>query len=402
MSSLTVDSRTERPPWILPVIIISQFAGTSLWFAGNAVLSDFQHDWGISSDALASITSAVQLGFILGTFIFGFFTFADRFSPRIIFLFSSVAGGICNFSVYLFAHDLTGLLILRFMTGVCLAGIYPVGMKIASGWYREGLGNALGFLVGALVLGTSFPHLLKAFGATIHWETVMFAISVISASGGILMWRFVPDGPHLTKGTHFNPNALKIIFTSKEIRPAALSYFGHMWELYTFYAFAPLLLSTYAAVHQLELNISFWSFVIIGAGSAGCAIGGMVSDRIGSGRIAWIYLCASGICCLISPLMFQMPEEVFILFLTFWGLTVVGDSPQFSTLIARAAPKELLGSLLTISVCIGFALTIASIELTSYLLRSIRTENIFLTIAAGPVLGLFFLFPLIRNKHKRT
>lgn len=151
----------KRPSWILPVIIFSQFAGTSLWFASNAVLSDLQGQWGLASDVLGYMTSAVQFGFIMGTLGFAFFAIADRFSPRSVFLICSLLGALFNLGIYLVAQGFWSLLAFRFLTGFFLAGIYPVGMKIAAGWYQQDLGKAIGFLVGALVLGTAFPHLLK-------------------------------------------------------------------------------------------------------------------------------------------------------------------------------------------------------------------------------------------------
>ena len=389
MNTLHDETQERRPPYILPVIIISQFAGTSLWFASNAVLPDLQHAWDLPVDAVGVMTSAVQFGFILGTLGFAFFTLSDRYSPRILFVICSLLGAIFNLCVYLLARDLTSLLLLRFLTGICLAGIYPVGMKIASGWYRQGLGSALGFLVGALVLGTAFPHLLRSFQQDVHWETVIFFITILSAGGGVLMLLFVPDGPYLSKGTPFNSKALMIIFQSRELRAAAFGYFGHMWELYTFYAFTPFVLSVYAATHfKGELNISWWSFVIIAVGSIGCAGGGLISKRIGSAKVAWVQLLCSGLLCLCSPLLFYLPLTIFLGLLVVWGVVVVGDSPQFSALIARHAPPELVGSALTIGNCIGFAITIVSIQLISYISHSIAPEYIFSLLTIGPVVGL--------------
>jgi len=165
------------PRRILPVIIASQFAGTSLWFAGNAVLADLQREWGLPAEALGYTTSAVQLGFILGTLAFAFFAVSDRMSPRIVFFACSLAGAAANLGAYALAGGAWSLAAFRFLTGFFLAGIYPVGMKIASGWYRSDLGSALGFLVGALVVGTAFPHLLKGLGGTLPWQTVLVAVS---------------------------------------------------------------------------------------------------------------------------------------------------------------------------------------------------------------------------------
>src|SRR5689334_724439 len=186
----------ETPRILLPVIIFSQFAGTSLWFAGNAILPDLHAEWGIPDSALGIVTSAVQLGFILGTLAFAFLGIADRFSPRTTFFVSSLAGAGCAAASLGVPHALAPLLLLRFATGLCLAGIYPIGMKIAAGWYREGLGHALGYLVGALVLGTAFPHLLRALGAHFRWEFVMVSVAALAAAGGTAML-LLPDGPHL-------------------------------------------------------------------------------------------------------------------------------------------------------------------------------------------------------------
>ncbi len=387
-----------RPSRILPIIIIAEFAGTSLWFASNAVLPDLQQHLSISSHSVGIMTSAVQFGFILGTLGFAYFVLADRFSPRVVFFLCSTFGALFNLSVYLFAKNLESLLLLRFLTGICLAGIYPVGMKIASGWYREGLGSALGFLVGALVVGSAFPHLLKGLGENLSWGSVMLAISTTAATGGFLMLLFVPDGPHLRKRTPFSSTALAIIFKSKDVRSATFAYFGHMWELYTFYTFVPLLLSQYAIQnHHQSFNVSGWSFAIIAAGGIGCAGGGLVSQRTGSAWVAWAQLFSSGICCVLSPLLFHGPLELFLPFLLFWGTVVVGDSPQFSALVARYAPQEFVGSALTIMNSIGFAITIVSIQLISSLTNLLDIQYLFPVLTIGPGLGLLWLRPVLKS-----
>ncbi len=385
---------TSRPPWILPTIIISQFAGTSLWFASNAVLADLQRQWNLESSALSYMTSAVQFGFIAGTLCFAFFAIADRFSPRWVFFGCSVLGALSNVSMFA-AQGFYSLMVLRFLTGFFLAGIYPVGMKIAAGWYREGLGNALGFLVGALVLGTAFPHLLKGWGQTLPWEQVILLISGVALLGGILMLWLVPDGPFLFKGTRFNSKALFIIFQSKDLRSASFGYFGHMWEIYTLWAFIPLWLAAYAQQVEISLNISLWSFGIIAAGSLGCMGGGILSRRFGSAQVAFFQLCSSGICCALSPWLFGGSPEWFLGFLLFWGMVAAGDSPQFSALTAQAAPREYVGSALTIVTCIGFSITIVSIQLLNFLLPLFSPSWLFLLLTVGPVFGLIALKPLV-------
>jgi len=378
------------PGHVLPVIVASQFAGTSLWFAGNAVLTDLQREWSLAGSAVGDVTSAVQFGFIGGTLVFAFLAVSDRFSPRLVFLACSLLGALANLAVLAAGGGLELLLGCRFLTGFFLAGIYPVGMKIASGWYRGGLGNALGFLVGALVLGTAFPHLLKALGQAWPWQNVLIGVSALAAAGGLLML-LVPDGPYLAKGSKFDPGSLAVIFRARGFRASAFGYFGHMWELYAFWAFVPAAL----AFHGAQLDVPFWAFAVIGSGFIGCAAGGIVSLRAGSARVAFAQLACSGACCLLSPLAIQAPTPLFLAFMLFWGVVVVGDSPQFSALNAASSPKEWVGSALTIGNCIGFAITIASIQLLNTAMTWLPMQYLFLLLAPGPALGLLALRPLM-------
>jgi len=355
------------------------------------VLGDLQAQWGLPPQALGYATSAVQLGFIAGTLAFAFFAIADRYSPRLVFLLCALAGALANAALLAAPPGLAGLLALRFATGFFLAGIYPVGMKIASGWYQKDLGNALGFLVGALVAGTAFPHLLRGLGEDLPWQGVLAAASGVAALGGLLMYALVPDGPHLGKGARFDPRALAEVFRARAFRASAFGYFGHMWELYAFWAFVPWVL----AARGID-QVSLWSFAVIGAGALGCAAGGLVSLRRGSAPVAFAQLSASGACCLASPLFFLFaPAPGFVAFLLFWGVVVVGDSPQFSALNAQSAPRERVGSALTIANCIGFGITIFSIELLNAASRAIAPQWLFLLLVPGPVLGLAALRPLL-------
>lgn len=385
-----------RPKRILPVIIGSQFAGTSLWFAANAVLGDLQLQWGLPAEMLGHLTSAVQLGFIAGTLVFAFFAIADLFSPRLVFLACSLAGAICNVAPLILPENAGLLLALRFATGFFLAGIYPVGMKIASGWYQHDLGSALGFLVGALVVGTAFPHLVRGLGHALSWQLVMAAISAIAVAGGLLML-LVPDGPFLHRGARFDPSAFRTIFGSPAFRASAFGYFGHMWELYAFWAFVPILLAAHAQAASWALHAPFWSFAAIAAGAVGCVGGGLISLRIGSARVAFAQLAASGGCCLLSPFVIFLPTPLFLAFLLFWGVVVVGDSPQFSALNAQNAPRDRVGSALTIANCIGFAITIPAIQLLNAALPLLGAQWLFLLLAPGPVVGLLALRPLLRS-----
>ena len=377
--------------------MLSQFAGTALWFAGNAVLGDLQQQWGFGAAAFGYVTSAVQAGFISGTLVFAFFAIADLFSPRLVFFACSLLGALCNAVTVVLAEGVLSLVALRFCTGFFLAGIYPVGMKIAAGWFERDLGNALGFLVGALVVGTAFPHLVRGVGQTLPWEAVMLGVSAIAVAGGTLMLALVPDGPFLKKAARFDAKAFATIFQSAGFRGSSFGYFGHMWELYAFWAFVPVALAAHLAqATGASINVALWSFAVIAAGALGCVGGGLVSLRAGSSRVAFAQLACSGVCCVVSPLAFFLPTPLFLAFLIFWGIVVVGDSPQFSALNARYAPPALVGSALTIANCIGFAITIPAIQLLSWAAQPLGAQYLFLLLAPGPVFGLLALRPLLR------
>ncbi len=378
--------------FILPLIVFSQFACTSLWFAANAVMPDLIRELGILPSIIGFLTSSVQLGFIAGTLLFAIFAITDRFSPSNVFFINAMLAAAFNFSITFGHADLTILLLLRFFTGFFLAGIYPVGMKIAADHFEKGLGKALGFLVGALVLGTAFPHLLKTFGAILPWKSLLTITSVCALTGGLLVLLFVPDGPFRKINAKVHFKDIFSVFKKKDFRSVAFGYFGHMWEVYTLWAFLPLILQTYLHLHPAEtFNISLFSFLIIASGCLSCIIGGYISQHTGSKKVAFAALLLSGLCCLLSPLFFQFGPMLFLSVLFFWNMNVSADSPQFSTMAALHAPPELKGSALTIVNSIGFSITIISIQLTNSLLLRFNPVYVFPVLALGPVFGLIAL-----------
>ena len=382
---------------ILAVIVLAQFLGTSLWFAGNAVMGSLAEELHLADTALGHITSAVLFGFITGTLVYAFFNMADRFSPSLVFLLSAVAGGIFNLGIILEGLTLTQLLLFRFLTGFFLAGIYPVGMKIAADYYKQGLGKSLGFLVGALVLGTAFPHLLTGFSTSLPWRFVLVATTGLAVSGGILIFLLVPDGPHRAPRQKLDLSAIAKVFKNRPFRAAAFGYFGHMWELFAFWAFVPVILTTYLLYRpESSLNVPLLSFLIIGSGGLACVLAGYMSQKTGAEKTASVALFLSFLCCLLSPAMLYMPPGILITFLIFWGLTVIADSPMFSTLVAHHAPPEFKGTALTIVNCIGFAITIVSVQLINALQGLIDPEYLYLVLAAGPLLGLL---AMRKNHH---
>jgi MFS family permease len=378
---------------VLPVIVLAQFLCTSLWFAGNAVLTESTKSLNPGHHFLAHLTSAVQFGFIAGTLVFAVFTIADRFSPSKVFFWSSILAGLFNLGIGINGIQAGEMLLFRGMTGFFLAGIYPVGMKIASDYYQEGLGKSLGFLVGALVIGTAFPHLLKDMITGFPWRYVVFGTTILAMSGGLMILLFIPDGPYRKRISQLNLSQFLHGFRKPDFRSAAFGYFGHMWEVYTFWAFVPVMLTMYNTFYAgRSLNVSLLSFMIIASGGFACFISGMIAPYFGTRRVAATALSISCLCCIVSPLfLLSGTPLVFIFFLFVWGLTVVADSPLFSTLVANHAPQESRGSSLTIVNCIGFSITILSIQVISRLSATISSQYVYMFLAIGPIIGLIAL-----------
>lgn len=380
---------TTPPRWLLPAIVVAQLLATSLWFAPNAVIGDLQQAWAIDGGE-GIVTTAVQLGFIAGTLCFALLAIADRFHPGNVFLASAFAGAVANASVLLFPEHFGAVLAARFIVGFCLAGVYPVGMKMAAGWYGGGLGRALGFLVGALALGTASAHLISAVGADWSWQLVLLGTSALAVIAGIIA-RSVPEGPNLKRGSAIRFAGVFRAFRVPRFRSTAMGYFGHMWELYALWAFMPVWFVAYGLEGQA---LSLAAFMVIAVGALGCVFGGLLVERFGGGRVAITQLGISALCCLLSPLMLAAPPWLFALFIVVWGITAAGDSPQFSALNARNAPADIVGSALTLTNCIGFSISIGSLMLLEWLQFQVDPTYLMIALLPGPLLGLLAARPL--------
>ncbi|MCH2199067.1 MAG: MFS transporter [Flavobacteriales bacterium] len=383
--------------FILPVIVLAQFFCTSLWFAGNGVMPGLIENFGLEANDLGHLTSVVQFGFIVGTLLFALLSVADRFSPSHVFFTCALLAGSFNLAVIWDENDFQSIIAIRFFTGFFLAGIYPVGMKIASDYFHEGLGKSLGFLVGALVLGTAFPHLLSGISTTFEWQSVLITTSILAFIGGLMILLFVPDGPFRKRSQQVEFSAMFKVFKAPAFRSAAFGYFGHMWELYAFWAFVPIMITAFNKVHDHAFNVSLASFAIIAIGGIACVAGGFLSQRFGVKKVATLSLLISGVCCLLCPFVFLSGSAILMIpFLLIWGMSVIADSPLFSTLVAQNAPAEWKGTALTIVNSLGFAITIMSIQLVSALLANAESSFIFMILAIGPLFGLI---ALRRHQH---
>lgn len=380
-------STLQRYP--LFVIVLAQLCGTSLWFSINGVWLSLSRELGLTESDLGQLTLTVQAGFIVGTLGIAVTGLADRFRASYIFACSSVLGALVNAGFVFTAASPPFDLVMRFLTGLCLAGIYPLGMKLVIGWTPKHTGTALAWLVGMLTLGTAMPHLLRGATPGLPWQWPLLGSSALALLGGMMIL-VLGDGPHLPM------NAAKARLRSglaglrsARFRAVAGGYFGHCWELYAFWTLTPLLVTREVLrMHAAPALIPLISFIVIGVGFAGCVGGGRLSQRFSSQWVANRALAMSGIICLAYPFLTWAPPGALLMLLMLWGTSVIADSPQFSALAAAAAPREFVGASLAVMNAIGFALTIPAIWITSNLWGS---QGVWVTLwlLPGPVLGLW-------------
>jgi MFS family permease len=377
----------QRHP--LALIVLAQLFGTSLWFSVNGVGLSLSRDLGLSEADLGRLTLTVQAGFIVGTLTLAATGLADRFRASRIFALSCLLGALTNAGFVIAAPHPPLDLLLRFATGLCLAGIYPLGMKLVIGWTPRHTGAALAWLVGMLTLGTALPHLLRGSTLGLPWEWPLLGASALALAGGAMILA-LGDGPHLPPpgGKARLLDGLAAL-GERRFRAVAGGYFGHCWELYALWTLTPFLVAREVArLGAPEAWIPWLSFAVIALGLAGCVGGGALSRRLGSLWVARRALAASGLVCLAYPLLPWAPPGLLLGLLALWGLTVIADSPQFSALAAASAPRERVGSTLAVMNAVGFALTIPAISLTTAL-WGLQGSWVLWWLLPGPLLGLW-------------
>lgn len=389
----------SKPANVL-LITAAQVLALSLWFSGTAAGPGLLREAANPVAGFQSwLTSAVQAGFVLGTVCSALASLADRLDPRRLFAACALAGGLANAAILLLPAGSAADLVCRFMTGVALAGVYPVGMKLAVGWAdRADTGLVIGLLVGGLTLGSSLPHLANALGG-LDWRVTVGAASAAAWAGSLLIL-CAGLGPRHAAGSAFRPDDVLLLWRNRGTRLATLGYLGHMWELYAMWAWVGAYLTASFAASGAAASPSLAAaatFAVIGVGALGSVAAGRLADRVGRVRVTTVAMGVSGACCLLAGPLFATHPALTTALCLVWGVAVVADSAQFSASVAELSPPGLTGTTLTVQTCLGFALTLASIHLMPLLIARLGWGPAFAALAIGPALGILAMRALGRS-----
>ncbi|HEV8305833.1 MAG TPA: MFS transporter [Gemmatimonadales bacterium] len=386
---------------VLAVLAAAELLAMAPWFSASAVAPTLARLWHLSPAGTAWLTISVQLGFVAGALVSAMLTLADRWSARHLVMGAAALAAAATVGVAVAPGPGVGLA-CRLLTGAALAGVYPPGMKIVAGWFREGRGWAIGIMVGALTLGSAAPHLVRWAAPPEAWRLVLGVAAVSALAGGLLVLAVPHDGPYAAPSPPFSWSAAPRILRDRAVALANLGYLGHMWELYAMWTWMAVFVA--ASEHQrrgatadVTARAALVTFAVVGSGAVGCWLGGKYADRWGRTTVTSWAMVASGSCALAAGLLFGASLSLLVPLLLLWGVTVVADSAQFSTAVSELAPPEYVGTALTLQTSLGFLLTCATIYLLPAVAGAIGWRWSMTVLAPGPAVGVAAMLMLRRR-----
>ncbi|MCE2901990.1 MAG: MFS transporter [Gemmatimonas sp.] len=387
----TPDTDHDPRRWrMLALLAAAELLGMSVWFSGSAVSSQLAERWALDGAQVGWLTTAVQVGFVLGTALSALFNLADVVPSRALFASAATLGALANLGLAA-ATDFRWALLSRAACGVCLAGVYPPAMKMTATWFRARRGLAIGTIVGALTIGKAGPYLAQAVPA-LPIGAVVLATSVCTAVAALLVWLAYAEGPYAFPPRRFSWSLVATVVHERRWRLATGGYLGHMAELYSYWTWIPAFLLASAQVPGVPpvspRFLGALSFGVIAVGGMGCVWGGLVADRIGRAALVTRAMAISGSCALLIGLAFGRSWWLLAPLALVWGFFVIADSAQFSVLVTESVPPHAVGTALTLQTSLGFLLTTITIQLVPLVVARAGWAWAFTLLAVGPVLGI--------------